>query len=141
MLNNLISDSLSRIRNGYMSKKRSVELLYSKYVKSVLVVLQKEGYVGEHSMVEKPTAKKRGVAKYINLNLTYFSGVPSTKQIATVSKPGCKRYIQAKDLLNFYNKFGKSGLGTVLLSTSVGILAGHEAVERNLGGEIICIVF
>ena len=141
MLNNLISDSLSRIRNGYMSKKRSVELLYSKYVKSVLVVLQKEGYVGEHTMVEKPTAGKKGVCKYISLNLTYYGGSTSIKEISSVSTPGCRRYIQAKDLLNFHNKFGRSGLGTVLLSTSSGILTGHQAVEKNLGGEIICIVF
>jgi ribosomal protein S8 len=44
-------------------------------------------------------------------------------------------------LLNFYNKFAHSGLGTIILSTNKGIIAGHDALKNNIGGEIICIVF
>jgi len=141
MLNSVISDTLSRIRNGYMAKKNTIELIHSKFIESVLKVLYQEGYVGTYTIVEKPTEHKKSTYKVIKLTLSYKDNKSAIQTIKIISKPGCKRYIGADKLLDFYNRFAHSGLGTVILSTNKGIMAGHTALETNVGGEIICVVF
>lgn len=141
MLNSVIADSLSRIRNGYMAKKNTIELIHSKFVESVLKVLYQEGYVGTYTIVEKPTANNKSTFKVIKLTLSYHNTHSAIKTLKIISKPGCKRYIGADKLLNFYNQFGHSGLGTIILSTNKGVLAGHTALESNLGGELLCVIF
>ena len=141
MLNSVISDTLSRIRNGYMAKKNTIELIHSKFVESILKVLYQEGYVGTYTIVEKPTPKKKSTYKVVKLTLSYYNNESALKTIDIISKPGCKRYMGADKLLNFYNKFGHSGLGTVILSTNKGVMAGHTALEQNVGGELLCVVF
>jgi len=34
-----------------------------------------------------------------------------------------------------------NGMGTVIVSTSTGITTAKKAVERNVGGEILCYVW
>jgi small subunit ribosomal protein S8 len=141
MLNSVIADTLSRIRNGYMAKKNTIELIHSKFIESVVKVLYQEGYVGTYTIVEKPTTKKKSTFKVIQLSLSYHNNHSAIKTINMISKPGCKRYMGADKLLKFYNQFGHSGLGTVILSTNKGVIAGHTALENNLGGELLCVIF
>ena len=141
MLNSIISDTISRIRNGYMAKKNTIELIHSKFVESVVKVLFQEGYVGPYKIIEKPTPKKKSTCKMITLTLSYYNNQCALKTIDIISKPGCKRYMGSHQLLNFYNKFAHSGLGTVILSTNKGVMTGHDALENNLGGELLCVVF
>ena len=90
MLNSVISDTLSRIRNGYMAKKNTIELMHSKFIESILKVLFEEGYVGDHIVVEKPTAKKKSTYKVIKLTLSYYNNESALKTIDIISTPGCK---------------------------------------------------
>lgn len=141
MLSSLIANTLSSIKNGYMAKKNTIELQHSKFVEAVLKVLYQEGYVGNYFIENKPTPKNKGTMKVIVLTLSYNNTSPAMKSIKMISKPGCKRYSGADKLLDFYNKFAHSGLGTVILSTNQGVVAGHTALEKNIGGKILCVVF
>jgi small subunit ribosomal protein S8 len=124
-----------------MAKKNTIEVMHSKFIESFLKVLSQEGYVGTYTIVEKPTEKNKSTYKIIKLTLSYANSKPAMQSIKIISRPGCKRYIGADKLLDFYNKYAHSGLGTVILSTNKGILAGHTALETNVAGEILCVVF
>ena len=141
MLNSVISDTISRIRNGYMAKKNTIEVMHSKFIESFLKVLYQEGYVGTYTVVEKPTETKKSTYKVIKLTLSYLNDKSALQSIQVISRPGCKRYLGADKLLDFYNKYAHSGLGTVILSTNKGVIAGHKALETNVGGELLCVVF
>lgn len=124
-----------------MAKKNTIELQHSKFVEAVLKVLYQEGYIGTYSLEDRPTPNNKGTMKVIVLALSYNDNGPAMRSVKMISKPGCKRYTGADKLLDFYNKFAHSGLGTVLLSTNQGVMAGHTALEKNVGGKILCVVF
>ena len=129
-MNDLLSDMLSRIRNGQSAKLSSVLCPYSNLLDGVLSVLKAEGYIADYDKVEH----NGHVA--LEVELKYSDGVPVIREMKRVSTPGRREYSKIADLKQFYN-----GLGVVILSTSQGVLADHEARKRNVGGEVLCNVF
>ena len=127
----IVSDCLTRIRNGLMGNLSTVELLYSKQIMSILRVLKEEGYILD--FVEKDIRK--GIKK-IEVSLKYYDTKPVIKEIKRISKPSLRVYSNVADIPVVYN-----GLGIAILSTSKGILSDFEARQKNIGGEVICYVF
>lgn len=130
-MNDLLSDTLTRIRNGQAARLATVTCEYSGLGANVLEVLKREGYIRDWHKEEE----KKGRAT-LEVELKYFEGTPVIKEIARVSKPGRRDYSAISALKQFYN-----GLGTIILSTSKGVLADHEARAQNVGGEVLCRVF
>ncbi len=126
-----LADMLTRIRNGQQAKLYSVESPYSDLRFSVLEVLKSEGYITDF---EKVDGKDGHPA--ISIVLKYHEGKGVISVLKKISKPGRRVYSKIKDLQQFYN-----GLGVVILSTSKGVMADHEARKENLGGEVLCNVF
>jgi small subunit ribosomal protein S8 len=58
------------------------------------------------------------------------------REISRVSKPGRRVYASVKALPRVNN-----GLGVAILSTPKGVMADHDARDKNVGGEILCTVF
>lgn len=129
-MNDLVSDTLTRIRNGQRARLASVECLDSKLIANLLDVLAREGYIRGHEGTEKDGKPFRRV------ELKYFEGEPVIKKIDRVSKPGRREYSSAKDIRPVHN-----GLGISVLSTSKGVLSDYEARQQNVGGEVLCSVF
>lgn len=129
-MNDLLSDMLTRIRNGQSARLASVNCRYSNLQSNVLEVLKKEGYIADFRRTED--AGHQG----LEIDLKYHEGAPVIQEIQRVSKPGRREYSAITDLKSFYN-----GLGTIILSTSKGVLADHEARQQNVGGEVLCSVF
>ncbi len=125
-----IADMLSRIRNGQMAKKNSVQIPASTLKSAIAKVLREQGYVGEVKAVEG--------AKFptIEVELKYYEGRPVISEIARVSKPGLRKYSSAHDLPRV-----RDGLGVAIISTSKGVMTDSDARAQRLGGEVLCTVF
>lgn len=124
-----ISDMLTRIRNGLLSKKVSVLMPLSNKKESIAKVLFNEGYIREYSSFSKD--KK----KYLEIFLKYYNGNSVIECLKRVSRPGLRVYKK-------YDKLPiiKGGMGIAIISTSQGLLTSYKAYSKGIGGEIICFV-
>ena len=52
------------------------------------------------------------------------------------SKPGRRQYVGVEDIPKVLG-----GLGITILSTSKGLMSGHQAKKKNIGGELIASVW
>ncbi len=125
-----IADLLTRLRNAVMVGKTEVRVPTSKIKVVVAKELQKAGYI-DNVAVEQ--GSPRGT-------LVITINEPGTNaritEIKRVSKPGRRVYAGANDIPKV-----KSGRGTILVSTSQGVITGREAVKKRLGGELLLTVY
>ena len=131
MLNDLISDGLTRIRNASMRKLETAKLLHSNVVEATLSILAAKGYIESYNVVEE------GNKKFINVVLKYDEyGRSVINELKRVSKPGRRVYKGKDDVKRF-----KNGYGTIIVSTSKGVLSYEDAHKAGVGGEILCTVW
>ena len=131
MINDSIADSLTRIRNAAMRRLDSTTLMHSKVVEAVVAILADKGYVESFNVVED------GVKKTINVVLKYDEkGRTVINEVKRVSKPG-RRIYKGKDELKRF----KNGYGTIIVSSSKGVLPNDKAYELGVGGEVLCTIW
>jgi len=131
MLNDIIADGLTRIRNASMRKLEVTKLLHSKMMESIVDIFQKKGYIESYNVVEEP-----GNKKYINVVLKYEDNKPVITEIKRISKPGRRIYRGKEEIKRF-----KNGYGTIVVSTSKGVLPNDVAYKEGVGGEVICSIW
>lgn len=125
-----IADMLTRIRNAINVSKSEVRLPHSKLKETIAKELKKAGYL--HAVAVE--AGKPRATLVITVNAPGAN--PTITEIHRVSTPGRRAYAGASDIPRI-----KSGRGIVLISTSRGIMTGHQARKERLGGELICKVY
>ena len=126
-----IADMLTVLRNGIMAHKADVLVKRSKVNESILEILKRENFISNCKAVED---KKQGLLKvYLKYGKNNEAILTDLKKI---SKPGRRVYVKTKEIKDVYG-----GIGVALISTPQGIMAGKEAREKNLGGEVICEVW
>ncbi len=134
MINDMIADSITRIRNAQMRGLEVTQLLYSKIVEAIVKILQEKGYIESYKVVEE------GNKKYINVVLKYEEvgkkKKPAINEIKRISKPGRRVYKGKEEIKRF-----KNGYGTIIVSTSKGVLPNDEAYRLGVGGEVLCSVW
>lgn len=131
MVNDIISDSLTRIRNAALRKQDVTKLLHAKVVEAVLDIFEKKGYIESFKTVEEENKK------FINVVLKYDeSGKSVIHELKRISKPGRRVYKGAGDIKRF-----KNGYGTIVVSTSKGVLSNEEAHKVGIGGELLCSIW
>lgn len=131
MINDHISDMITRIRNGQRAGHRSVLVTASKLNRSVLEVLKREGLIEAFEAAQDEHKKQA-----IKVALKYYaSGRPVITRVDRVSRPGCRQYRRTSDLPKV-----SSGLGIAIVSTSKGVMTDHEARKSRVGGEVIAVV-
>ncbi len=130
-VNDPVGDMLTRIRNAQMRRKTKVSTPGSRLRARVLDVLQSEGYIRGYSTTEYGNGRTE-----FEIELKYFDGQPVIREISRVSKPGRRVYSGVNAMPRVAN-----GLGITILSTPQGVMADHEAREKNVGGEVLCTVF
>jgi len=126
-----LGDMLTRIRNGLHRSKDNVTTPASKLRGRVLDVLKSEGYIRDYTVVDFGSGKSE-----YDIQLKYFDGTPVIRTIERVSKPGRRVYVGSSSIPSVSN-----GLGISILSTPQGVMADHEARDKNVGGELLCRVF
>lgn len=131
MINDIISDSLTRIRNASMRKLETTKLLHSNVIEALVSIFQTKGYIESFNIIEED--KK----KFVNVVLKYDEkGQSVINEIRRVSKPG-RRVYKGKDEIKRF----KNGYGTIVVSTSKGVLPNDEAFKAGVGGEILCTIW
>lgn len=125
-----IADLLTRIRNAAMVGKTEVRVPSSKLKKTIAEQLKKNNYLAD---VKVEAGKPRDTL-VITIN-NPGENSPIT-EITRMSKPGRRMYVGANEIPRI-----KSGRGMVLISTSKGVITGHEAVKARLGGELLLKVY
>jgi len=126
-----IGDMLTRIRNGQMANLAVVDCPASTFRKSVLDVIQREGYIRGFTEVQHKNGHP-----ILQIELKYHDGEGAIRKIDRVSKPGRRVYAGIKDFGRVFN-----GLGISILSTPRGVLSDNEARAQNVGGEVLCRIF
>ncbi|MDO4219975.1 MAG: 30S ribosomal protein S8 [Candidatus Saccharibacteria bacterium] len=125
-----VADLLTRIRNAIAVGKNEVRVPTSKLKFAVADKLQKINYLEK---VEVEDAKPRGI---LHIVINNEGEATRINEIDKVSTPGRRVYAGVNEIPKV-----KSGRGTVLVSTSKGIMTGQEAVKNKLGGEILVKVW
>ncbi|HLD11348.1 MAG TPA: 30S ribosomal protein S8 [Patescibacteria group bacterium] len=129
-----IGDMLTIIRNGYLSKKKTVVVPFSRMKKELARIFQKEGYLDQVQENEKKTRNSK--VKILTLTLRYNDGSPVLSGVKRVSKPGRRVYKGNDEVLRVLG-----GMGLTILSTPQGLMTNKEAKKKALGGEVVCIVW
>ena len=131
MMTDPVADMLTRIRNAVAIERPHVDIPLSKLKLGIAGVLQREGYIWDHEIVEEEPRN------LLRLNLKYGpNGERVIQKIDRSSKPGRRRYVNVKETPVVLN-----GLGIAILSTNRGILSSREAKQENVGGELLCTVY
>jgi small subunit ribosomal protein S8 len=122
---------LTRLRNASRARKAEFNVPYSKLKSEIARILEKEGYIAGFE-VETP---KEGHPQ-IKIKNKFVNKVSAIAGLKRVSKPGLRRYVGATEVPRVLG-----GLGIAVLSTSRGVLSGHEARKQNVGGELLAYVW
>lgn len=127
-----IADMLTRIRNAYQARRKTVEMPLSKMKQEIARILKREGYILDFT-TEALDEHRRTLRLYLKYTQEQEPVVTGLKRI---SKPSLRRYVASDELPRVLN-----GLGIAILSTSGGIVTDREARKRHVGGEVLCHVW
>lgn len=131
MINDLVSDALTRIRNASMRKLDVTQLMHSKLVEAIMGVFQEKGYIESYNVIEE------GNKKFIKIVLKYDkNGSSVITEVKKISKPGRRVYKGSDEIGKF-----KNGYGTYVVSTSKGVLSNFDAYKAKVGGEVLCSIW
>jgi small subunit ribosomal protein S8 len=131
MLTDPISDYLTRIRNGLAADHQAVEIPASRLKKELSRILTEQGYITGFE-VEPST-----VGEVIRIELKYTDDRrPVISGMQRVSRPGRRHYVASGDVPRV-----QGGMGTAIISTSTGVMTGHEAKAKGVGGEVVAYVW
>ena len=131
MLTDPVADYLTRIRNAIGSGHDEVEIPASGLKMEMTRILKEQGYI-----VDFASAPAR-VGEVIRIQLKYTKDQqPVISGIERVSRPGRRRYVDHEAVPRVYG-----GTGTAIVSTSRGVMTGHEAKARGVGGEVVAYVW
>ena len=126
-----ISQFCTRIRNASMAQHAKVDIPGSKIQEGIAEQLKAYGYIKNYTVVEDG---KQGIMR---LYLRYSSkGQSAITHIERLSKPSCRQYVKAREIPPVLSNYG-----LLVLSTNEGVLSGHEAKKKNLGGELLCRIW
>ena len=129
MINDSLSDMITRIRNAQLVKMQEVLIPKTKMTVRVAKLLQEEGYTLAFQEVD---------TQHISISLKYKEkkSEPFITKLIRVSKPGLRVYTNKNEIPRVLG-----GIGVAILSTSQGIMTDRQARKKNIGGEVLCYVW
>jgi small subunit ribosomal protein S8 len=126
-----IADMLTKIRNASLARFEKVDIATSRLKLEIVKILKNEGYVKNFKKISQDNLN------YIRVFLKYDEGQnPIIHGLKKISKPGRRVYSGYASMPRIFN-----GYGTLIISTSVGVTTGKKALEKKVGGELICSVW
>jgi small subunit ribosomal protein S8 len=131
MLTDPIADFLTRIRNALGSGHDEVDIPASRLKVEMSRILKEQGYISDYG--NEPAR----VGEVIRIRLKYTDDRrPVITGLERVSRPGRRRYVDSDSIPRVYG-----GTGTAIVSTSRGVMTGHEASAAGVGGEVVAYVW
>lgn len=126
-----VSDYLVRLRNALAAEHTAVEIPASRLKREMTRILQEQGYITGFTV--EPTA----VGEVIKIDLKYTDDrQPVIAGMRRVSRPGRRRYVSGGEVPRV-----QGGMGTAIVSTSSGVMSGHQATQKGVGGEVVAYVW
>jgi small subunit ribosomal protein S8 len=126
-----IADFLTRIRNGLIADHDDVVMPASTFKAELARILVEQGYVEAYDV------EPARVGKVLRVRLKYTEDrKPVITGIERLSKPGRRRYVNADQVPKVLG-----GMGTAIVSTSRGVMTGHDARRERVGGELVARVW
>jgi len=129
-----IADFLTRIRNGIQAAHETVEIPSSRLKRELARILTEQGYIEGFEMApgEPGRAGERIVVrlKYTESRESVISG------LKRISRPGQRTYVDSSSIPKVLG-----GMGTSIISTSRGVMTGHDARKQGVGGELVAQVW
>jgi len=95
-------------------------------------ILKEQGYITDFG--KRPARVGEVIA--IRLKYTDDNHRPVITGLERVSRPGRRRYVDHTEVPRVFG-----GTGTAIVSTSRGVMTGHEAKARGVGGEVVAYVW
>jgi small subunit ribosomal protein S8 len=131
MLTDPITDYLNRIRNALQAEHEEVEIPASRLKREMTRILKEQGYITDFSV------EPAKIGEVIKVKLRYTEErKPVITGMDRVSRPGRRRYVPKDDVPRVFG-----GMGTTIMSTSRGVMTGHEARQKGVGGEVVAHVW
>jgi small subunit ribosomal protein S8 len=129
-----VADFLTRLRNAAKAQHHDVAIPSSKLKRELARILQEQGYIDGYE-VQPPVPGRPGeqitvILKYTEERRPVISG------LERVSRPGQRTYVDHAHIPRI-----QGGMGTAIISTSRGVMTGHEARREGVGGEVVARVW
>ena len=129
-----IADFLTRIRNGIQAAHEDVEIPSSGLKTEMARILSEQGYIEGYDVRPAPDG---GPGDRLHIRLKYTDNRTSViSGLKRVSRPGQRTYVDAKHVPKVLG-----GMGTTIISTSQGVMTGHDARKAGVGGEVVAQVW
>ena len=129
-----IADFLTRLRNAANAQHHDVAIPSSKLKRELARILKEQGYIEGYEVLpagaESPGERILVTLKYTNDRKPVISG------IQRVSRPGQRAYVDHAHIPKI-----QGGMGTAIISTSRGVMTGHDARKLGVGGEVVAKVW
>jgi small subunit ribosomal protein S8 len=126
-----IADFLTRVRNGLHADRDEVEMPASTFKAEIARILREQGYIEDFSV------ESARVGRVLRVRLKYTEDrKPVIQGLERVSRPGRRTYVQSGTIPKV-----QGGMGTTIVSTSSGVMTGHEARRAGVGGELVARVW
>jgi small subunit ribosomal protein S8 len=128
-----IADFLTRIRNAIHASHETVLMPGSRQKSELARILAEQGYIDAFSVAPATDAP----GDVLKISLKYDESRRSAiSGLRRVSRPGRRSYVDAKHIPRV-----QGGMGTTIVSTSKGVMTGHEARAAGVGGELLAEVW
>jgi small subunit ribosomal protein S8 len=126
-----VADFLARIRNAIRARHQKLDVPASKLKAEIARILKEEGYIANYKAAEE------NGHSVIRVYLKYgANNEPAIRDLARISRPGCRVYIGRDEI-----KRVQGGLGISILTTPRGVMTGRQARREGVGGEFLCEVW
>nr|QWZ47385.1 ribosomal protein S8 [Drosera peltata] len=126
-----IADILTSIRNADMNRKRTVRIACTNIIENIVKILLREGFI-ENSRKSQERNKP-----FLLLTLRHRRNRKGPSfNLKRISRPGVRIYSPYQRIPRVLG-----GMGSVILSTSLGIMTDREARLHKIGGEILCYIW
>ncbi len=121
-----IADFLTRMRNAQHGRHTSCRAPWSTIKQGIAELLHKNGYLG--------SVRVEGEGVHRELVVDFLSD-REPLLLKRISKPGIRKYVSATGARKLLH-----GHSLGIISTSSGLLTHKEALEKKVGGELLCTI-
>ena len=125
-----VADFLARIRNAIRARHQKMDVPASKLKAEIARILKEEGYISNYKVQDEEGKL------VLRVYLKYGGAEAAIRDLARISRPGCRVYVGRDEI-----KRVQGGLGISILTTPRGVMTGRQARREGVGGEILCEVW
>jgi small subunit ribosomal protein S8 len=132
-----VADFLTRLRNAAKAQHQDVAIPSSKLKRELARILKEQGYIEGYSTQAPGEGGNASPGEQITVTLKYTTDrKPVISGMQRVSRPGQRTYVDHSHIPRI-----QGGMGTAIISTSKGVMTGHEARQQGVGGEVVARVW